>query len=97
MDPTAQIVRRGAQAVPEREQPKRPTRAKRPDQLSLFGGPDGGGHAGAPDDTGATRPGGAEAPRPGEGQGVTKPPTGGGGIEPARPDLPSATCLAAAF
>ena len=38
-EPTGK-VRRGAQAVPGREQPKRPSRAKRPDQLSLFGGGD---------------------------------------------------------
>jgi len=40
--PDGRAVRRGAQALPGTARPKRPVAVKRSDQLSLFGGSDGG-------------------------------------------------------
>jgi hypothetical protein len=44
-DTIGREVRRGAQAVPGRAQPMHLFRAKRPNQLPLFGRPDCGGQA----------------------------------------------------
>lgn len=84
-------VRPGTQEVPGGEQPKRPIPAKRPNQLSLFGGEPSGGQVGAPD--GGVQPpaGSPEVAGTGPSESVTKPPARSRGTDPARPDLPTPT------
>ncbi len=90
--PAGEGVRGGTQAVPGRTQARRlaKTPAERPGQLSLFGGGTSERpvrHADAPV---PAQPGSAEAPVPGAGPSVTKPPARSSGDRPGRTATPAA-------
>ena len=82
-------IRGRASPVPQGEPARRaaPTPAKRPAQLSLFGGEPGAGPVPVPDERVRQQPGGAKATAPRPGESVTKPPSRSGrtGTVRARP------------
>lgn len=90
--PAGQGVRGGAQALPGRTQARRlaKTPAERPGQLSLFGGGTGERPVLDVNAPVPAQPGSEEAPVPGAGTSVTKPPARSGGDRSPRPATPAA-------
>ena len=96
--PESGEVRGGTQAVSPGKPARRvaPTPAKRPAQLSLFGGEPSGGDVPVPNAPVQGEQGGAKPPVPQPSESVTKPPAGGGGTRTPRLNTPAAKGIRAA-